>query len=206
MIYIVSYFFFRVLSGLFFPATVIGRERLPVDQGFVIASNHISNLDPFILGISSGRRLSYVTKDSLFKNKIVGFFLPKVDAFPIKRGASDFRAMREILRRLKQNRPVVLFPEGTRKGAGKENRIHPGIGFVAAKSGAPVVPAYIKDSDKVMPPGAKMLRRHPVRVTFGDPLYFTADQSYIEISRHIMDKIVLLAQSSRPAKMGQGKQ
>ncbi len=200
MIYIVSYFLFRVLSWLFFPATVIGRERLPVDRGFVIASNHISNLDPFILGISSRRRLSYVTKDSLFKNKILGFFLPKVDAFPIKRGASDFRAMREILRRLKQKRPIVLFPEGTRKAVGKEKRIHPGIGFVAAKSGVPIVPAYIKDSDKVMPPGAKVFRRHPIRVTFGDPVYFTEGQSYTEISQQIMDQIVLLAKSSRPPK------
>lgn len=203
MIYIVSYFFFRALSWLFFPATVIGRERLPVDQGFVIASNHISNLDPFILGISSRRRLSYVTKDSLFKNKILGFFLPKVDAFPIKRGASDFKAMREILRRLKQKRVIVLFPEGTRKTVGKEKRVNPGVGFVAAKSGAPVVPAYIKDSDKVMPPGTKMLKRHPIRVTFGDPIYFTQEQSYPEISQQIMDQIVVLAKSSRPAKVGQ---
>lgn len=193
MIYYLGYFFFKTLSAIFFPLTVIGREHLPTQTGFVIASNHISNLDPFILGVASRRRLSYVTKDSLFRNKVLRYLLYRVDAFPIKRGGSDFRAMRETLRRLKKGAPVVLFPEGTRQGTAGEKKIHAGIGFIVAKGGAPVIPAYIKDSQKVLAPGTKVLKRHQVTVVFGAPLHFTKDQSYSDIAHEVMYKISSLA-------------
>ncbi len=150
-------------------------------------------MDPFILGLASRRRLSYVTKDTLFRNRVLRYLLYRVDAIPIKRGASDFRAMREMLRRLKQGAPVVLFPEGTRQTAGGERKIHEGIGFIVAKAGVPVIPAYIKDSDKVLPPGSKVLKRHRVTVIFGAPLHFTKHQSYADIARQVMDRVSFLA-------------
>lgn len=193
MIYYISYFFLKALSVFFYPITVSGRENLPVGSGFIIASNHISNMDPFILGLASRRRLSYVTKDTLFRNRVLRYLLYRVDAFPIKRGASDFRAMRETLRRLKQGAPVVLFPEGTRQGAGVERKIHEGIGFIVAKAGVPVIPACIKGSEKVLPPGTKILKRHRVTVAFGAPLQFAKHQSYTDIAHQVMDRVSLLA-------------
>ncbi len=150
-------------------------------------------MDPFILGLASRRRLSYVAKDSLFYNKFLRYILYRVDAFPIKRGGADFRGMRETLRRLKKGAPVVLFPEGTRQSAGVERKIHEGIGFIVAKAGVPVIPAYIKDSEKVLPPGSKILKRHPVTVAFGPPLHFAKHQSYTDIAHQVMDKVSLLA-------------
>ena len=193
MVYYLSYFFLKALSAFFFPITVTGGGNLPVDQGFIIASNHISNMDPFILGLASRRRLSYVTKDALFRNRVLRYLLYRVDAIPIKRGASDFRAMRETLRRLKLGAPVVLFPEGTRQTAGMERKIHEGIGFIVAKAGVPVIPAYIKDSEKVLPPGAKVLKRHRVAVAFAAPLHFTRHQSHADIAHQVMDRISSLA-------------
>ncbi len=162
-------------------------------SGFIIASNHISNMDPFILGLASRRRLSYVAKESLFYSKLLRYLLYRVDAFPIKRGGADFRAMRETLRRLKKGAPVVLFPEGTRQIAGVERKVHEGIGFIVAKAGVPVIPAYIKDSDKVLPPGSKILKRHRVTVFFGEPLHFTKHQSYADIAHQVMEKVSSLA-------------
>ncbi len=193
MIYYISYFFLKALSALFYPITVSGRENLPLGQGFIIASNHISNMDPFILGLASRRRLSYVTKDSLFRNWVLRYILYRVDAFPIKRGASDFRAMREMMRRLKKGAPVVLFPEGTRQATGVERKIHEGIGFIVAKAGVPVIPAYINGSEKVLPPGSKVLRRHGVTVAFGAPLHFAKHQSYADIAHQVMDRVSFLA-------------
>ena len=191
MIYYISYFFFKTLSALFFPLKVVGREHLPADTGFILASNHISNLDPFILGLASRRRLSYVAKDTLFRNKALSYLLSRVDAFPIKRGASDFRAMRETLRRIKKGLPVVLFPEGTRQPVegGTDKKVHEGIGFIVSKSGAPVIPAYIKDSQRVLAPGTKVLKRHRVTVIFGAPLRFNPTQSYSDIAHEVMYKI-----------------
>lgn len=193
MIYYVSYFFFKLLSALFFPLTVTGRGNLPAGQGFIIASNHISNMDPFILGIASRRRLSYVAKDSLFYNKFLRYLLYRVDAFPVKRGGADFRAMRETLRRLKKGAPIVLFPEGTRQTTGVERKIHEGIGFIVAKAGVPVIPAYIKDSEKVLPTGGRILKRHRVTVIFGEPLRFAKHQSYTDIAHQVMARVSSLA-------------
>ena len=193
MIYYISYFFFKALSALFFPLRVIGRGNLPVREGFIIASNHMSNMDPFILGLASRRRLSYVTKDTLFRNRVLRYILYRVDAFPIKRGASDFRAMRETLRRLRKGAPVVLFPEGTRQTTGAERKIHEGIGFIVSKAGVPVIPAYIKDSEKVLPPGSKILKRQRVTVAFGAPLHFAKHQSYADIAHQVMGRVSSLA-------------
>lgn len=189
MIYWISHCFFVVLSWIFCPLKVLGRERLPKREGFIIASNHISNLDPLVLGVSSGRRLSYLAKESLFKNRILRFILHRVGAFPIRRGAPDFRAIRETMRRLKKGSPVVFFPEGTRKASGGEKRAQSGIGLIAAKSGAPVVPALIKDSDRVLAPGSKKLKRHRVTVVFGVPLRFSEEQPYPEIANEVMEGI-----------------
>lgn len=197
MIYYISYFFLKALSAFFYPLTVKGRENLPVGSGFIIASNHISNMDPFILGLASRRRLSYVAKDSLFHNRVLRHLLYRVDAFPIKRGGADFRAMRETLRRLKNGAPVVFFPEGTRQTTGMERKIHEGIGFIVAKAGVPVIPAYIKDSEKVLPPGSKVLKRHRVTVVFGAPLHFAKHQSYPDIAHQVMDRISSLALATK---------
>ena len=193
MIYYISYFFLKILSVFFYPITVVGRENLPARQGFIIASNHISNMDPFILGLASRRRLSYVAKDSLFYNKLLRYLLYRVDAFPIKRGGADFRAMRETLRRLKKGAPIVLFPEGTRQTTGVGRKIHEGIGFIVAKAGVPVIPAYIKDSEKVLPQGGRILKRHRVTVIFGEPLYFAKHQSYSDIAHQVMERVSSLA-------------
>lgn len=194
MIYWIARFFLCGVSKLLFPITVRGRENLPRRQGYVLASNHLSNLDPLIVGIAlNTQALHYVAKDSLFKNKILGYLLRRVNTFPIKRGASDFRAMRETFRRLKKGVPILLFPEGTRKADGGEKKVHAGIGFIAVKGKVPIVPVCIKDSDKVLPPGGRALKRHAVHVKFGRPLVFEEDQSYSDIARRVMEEILSLA-------------
>ena len=114
MLYWTAHYLFCLLRMIYFPITLYGRENIPARGSFIFASNHLSNLDPMLLGLCSGRRLSYMAKDSLFKNKIIGFILSLVDAFPINREGPDVRALRESLRRLKAGRPLVVFPAGTR--------------------------------------------------------------------------------------------
>ncbi len=194
MIYWFAWVIWKGISALFFPRTIRGKENITLSGPFIIASNHLSNLDPMIIGLCFNRKLSYVAKDSLFKNNIFAFFLHKVGAFPIKRDSSDFRALRETLRRLKAGCPVVVFPEGTRQKSKEatQKKAPAGIGFMVAKSGLPVLPVYIKGSDKTMPPGAKGLKRHPVTVTFGAPLNFSKGQDFHAISGEIMKKINVL--------------
>ena len=195
MIYWIGYFLFKIASLIFFPRTVLGLDNIPSKGSFIVASNHVSNLDPFIVGISSGHRLNYIAKESLFQNRLLGFLLSSVGAFPMKRDITDFRALRETLRRLKKGQQVTIFPEGTRKGVAEHPVIHPGIGFLAVKTGLPVIPVFLDGPEKVLPPGAKFLRRHRVIVSFGKPLYFSKQQSYSQIADLVMEKI-----SSLPLK------
>ena len=193
MIYWIAYSLLWLLSKIFFPITVDGRKHLPAGR-VIIASNHVSNLDPILLGLAYQRRISYLAKDTLFKNKVFGFFLHQVSAFPIKRNSSDIGALRQALKRLGSGDSLVMFPEGTRKGTGGPKEPQQGIGFLAVKSGVPVVPAYISGSDKVLPAGARRLTRWPVKVSFGAPLIF-GDKNYEQISSRIMQQIESLKAS-----------
>ncbi len=193
MIYWIAYYIIKLIGQIFSPRTILGKEDLPPKGGFILASNHKSNLDPLLIGLCFNRRISYMAKDSLFRHPILRFLLHHVEAFPVRRDASDVRALRETLRRLKKGLPVVVFPEGTRQGSGRERKIQPGIGFLAVKSGVPVVPVHIKGSENVLPPKTKMPKRGRVTVIFGKPLTFPAGQDYSDVVASIMREIESLA-------------
>ena len=193
MFYWFSYYFVKFLGAIFSPRIVRGRENVPKKDSCIIASNHLSNLDPFLIGLSLPRRISYMAKDSLFRNRILRFMLHRVEAFPVRRGSSDIRALRETLRRLKRGLPVVVFPEGTRKSSGVEKKTQSGIGFLTTKSNVPVVPVHIGGSDKILPPGRKVPKRGYVTISFGKPMTFDKDQPYTEIMQSIMSEIHSLA-------------
>ena len=193
MFYWFSFYIVKMLGAIFSPRTIIGKENIPQEGAFIVASNHVSNLDPFLIGLSLRRRTSYMAKDILFRNKILKCMLQAVEAFPVRRGSADVWALRETLRRLKRGLPVVMFPEGTRQTSTTEKKIQSGIGFLAVKSNAPVVPVHIDGSDKVLPPGAKYPKRHRVTISFGKPLVFSKEQPYSEIVTHVMNEIQVLA-------------
>ncbi|VAX36988.1 Acyl-CoA:1-acyl-sn-glycerol-3-phosphate acyltransferase [hydrothermal vent metagenome] len=195
MIYWVSYFLIKLLSWIYFPCTFIGRENIPAKGAFLITSNHISNLDPFLIGSGFSRKLNYLAKEELFRTKFTNFFFRKVGAFPIKRGGADLGAIKEVFKRLKSEEPVLLFPEGTRTLDPAKRKIQAGVGLIAAKSGLPVIPVYINGSDKVLPAGAKWLKRNRVTVTFGKAFQFTKGKPNISIAQEIMDNIFRLAET-----------
>ncbi len=192
MIYGIAWVIWKILRTLSFPLKVQGKENVPRKGAFILASNHLSYLDPMIIGECFPRYISYMAKESLFKNKLFAFFLNGVGAFPVKRETADIGAIKEALKRLKGGCPLVLFPEGTRLTSQKE--IHPGAALIAVKSGVPVVPVYLKGSDRVLPPGTKSLRRFPASVSFGLPQVYSKKNSYEEIADQIMREIHLCSQ------------
>jgi len=196
MFYWFAHGIFAIFSKIMFPITVTGREHIPVRGRFILASNHRSNLDPMILGLASGHRLNYVAKDSLFRNKFFRVILRLVGAFPIKRNTSDFRALREALRRLQTGFGLVIFPEGTRKAVGKNKKPQQGIGLIAVKSKSPVIPLFISGSENVLPAGSKKMRYSRITVTFGPPHSYDDERSYPDIAREIMEQISALSRPS----------
>ena len=196
MIYWIAHGIIAALSKIFFPITVYGFQNIPRRTPIIFASNHRSNLDPVLIGLASSRRLSYIAKESLFKNPAFSFILYQVGAFPIRRDSGDAGAIKEAIKRLKKGGRVVIFPQGTRMVTLEEAKIQSGIGLLAVKSGAVIIPVYIDGSEKVMPPGAKFFKRSRINVSFGKPTNFSIEEPYEAIARRTMDGIKALA--SRP--------
>ncbi len=192
MIYYIVYFLTKVVSWLFFPFTAHQTRNIPRQGGIILASNHASNLDPMLLGICSVRRVNFMAKIELFKG-LLGFILTQLGSFPVKRGEADFGAMREALRRLKEGRMILIFVEGTRRLGNEPPKAQAGVGFLALKSGVPIVPVYVQGTNKVWVPGTKFFKRGPVSATFGEPFFVSDAPTYEEASQRILDKIYALA-------------
>ena len=189
MIYWVAYYIIKIFFKIFFPIRTTGFENIPPSGSYILASNHLSYLDPLIIGLSIPRRLSYLAKDSLFKNRIFGALLKQCGAFPVKRETSDIRSIREALKRIQKGEPLVFFPQGTRKASLENVKVYSGIGFLVAKTRVPVIPIKITGSDQALPPGRRFLKRHLVFIHFGKPLEFAKEDVYQQVASRIMSTI-----------------
>ncbi|CDQ39789.1 MULTISPECIES: lysophospholipid acyltransferase family protein [Virgibacillus] len=135
-----------VVALIFYPLyriKVIGKENVPNKGPVIICSNHISNLDPPVVGITSPRDISFMAKDELFEKPFIGWLLSNIQAFPVKRGMSDRNALRKGLATLKDGHTLGLFPEGTRSKTGELGEPLSGAGFFALRSDAVIVPCAI---------------------------------------------------------------
>ncbi|WP_028783052.1 lysophospholipid acyltransferase family protein [Thalassobacillus devorans] len=142
-LYKVGKFLFTVILYPLYRIKVIGKNNIPKEGPVIICSNHISNLDPPVVGITSGRNIHFMAKEELFKNKFFGKILHKVHAFPVKRGMKDRNALRGGLKILEENETLGLFPEGTRSKTGEVGQGLAGAGFFALRSDAWIVPCAI---------------------------------------------------------------
>ncbi|HEY6778775.1 MAG TPA: 1-acylglycerol-3-phosphate O-acyltransferase, partial [Thermoleophilaceae bacterium] len=154
---------------IYFRVRRLGREHVP-DGGVILASNHRSFLDPFVIGICIRRPIYFVAKRELFKNPLVGWFLNCMGAFPVRRGQSDEESVKTARQLLSDGEAVVVFPEGTRILSGSLGRPKRGVGRLALQSGAPVVPVAVTGSEHAR----DGWRIKPVRVHVrcGAPLTF----------------------------------
>ncbi|SFL98289.1 lysophospholipid acyltransferase family protein [Salibacterium qingdaonense] len=140
---------FRTFFSLFMRVRVVGRENIPETGPVLLCSNHISNLDPTLLGSFMSRSMTFMAKEELFEKKLVNAVLTRVGAFPVKRGSSDRRALKKGLGLLEEGHVLCLFPEGTRSRTGEIRSGLAGSGFFALRSKAAVVPVVIVGSYKL---------------------------------------------------------
>ena len=160
---------------IYFRLERIGTEHLPRRGPLILAANHRSFLDPFVIGSLTRRPVYYVAKRELFAHRWQAWLLNRLGAFPIDRGAGDEDAMATARAILARGDCVVIFPEGTRTRSGPLAAPHRGVGRLALESGAHVVPVAVIGTEDVR--RGLRIRPRKVRIRCGAPLIFpTATQ------------------------------
>lgn len=143
MVYEVCCFFLRCFFRPLFRSRIEGLEHLPANGPAIVVANHVSYLDPPILGAFLPRQIRFMAKEELFKIPILSTILHWCGVFPVRRGRADRRAIRKAFASLAAGEIVGLFPEGRRVGPGEEADGELGAALLALKSGAPVIPVAI---------------------------------------------------------------
>jgi 1-acyl-sn-glycerol-3-phosphate acyltransferase len=159
-----------LLARMLFRPVVVGAENIPLEGPVLIAPIHRSNVDFAFTLFISPRKVFFMAKESLFHNSLFGSLLGQLGAFPVRRGSADRESMASAEDVLRQGRALVLFPEGTRQEGLEVKPLHDGAMFIAARTGATVVPVGIGGSEKAMPVGAKFPRPSKIRIVVGSPI------------------------------------
>src|SRR3954466_1519691 len=158
------------LLQVYFRMTRVGREHVPKEGPVILAANHRSFLDPFIVGICVRRPVYFVAKRELFERRWQGWILNALGAFPIRRGESDAESMETARQILERGDVVVIFPEGTRIRTGSLGKAKRGVGRLVLESGAPVVPVAVHGTERAR--RGWRIRPVKVKVRLGRPLTF----------------------------------
>ena len=184
---------FSIFSRTFFKFEVIGAENIPSEGNLIIAANHKSNLDPIFVAsaVNKKRKMTAIAKEELFKNKILAKILNKVEIIPINRQNPGLGTIKRILKYIKNDYALVMFPEGTRSKTDDFNNAKAGLSLFATKAKAEIVeyivPCTIYSSYKLF---------KPAKIYFGKPIsleeYYKqklTSEDHERISGEVMDII-----------------
>ncbi len=166
MIYWLLWGVAHVLVRILYRVSYTGGHNIPRRGAVILCANHLGWWDPIIFALACRRRIYFMAKSELFRNRAFGLLLRAVGAFPVRRGEPDRRAITWAIRVLERGHVLGIFPEGTRDGSGVLRRAEPGVGLMVLRSGAPVVPGHFTG-----PYGF----RKPVRLVIGRPVNIAAD-------------------------------
>ena len=187
-----SFVYFR----LFHRFEIKGLQNVPTKGAFILASNHLSFIDPPALGCRLPRNLHYFARSTLFSGPL-GFLISNLNSIPVNRDHLDLKTLKTVLRVLGEGHPLLVFPEGTRSVNGLLSEGQRGVGLLVAKSSVPVLPARIEGAFEILGKG-KLIPRigRKLQVSYGPRLDFkdldpgkTADNRYELISSRIMSAI-----------------
>ncbi|MDQ2919759.1 MAG: 1-acyl-sn-glycerol-3-phosphate acyltransferase, partial [Verrucomicrobiota bacterium] len=147
----------------------------------------------------SGRETYFLARRDLLKVPVLNFLLPRLNVVPVDQEGNDRSALKALIRILKNNDATVVFPEGARTLDGNLQPALPGLGFVIAKTLAPVLPMRIFGAHEALPRGGGRLRFRPITVAIGEPIFFTeadlqprSKELYQKLSDRVMSAIAAL--------------
>ncbi len=157
---------------------VEGRQNVPARGPVIVVSNHLSVVDPPLLGASLSRRVVFMAKEELFHSWMWSWSYRGYGAFPVKRGGPDRKALHQADATLKQGMALGVFPEGRRSRTAQMNSASEGAALIALRSGAPILPVAITGSEKLR--GAEVIWSRPcITVRIGEPFYLSAEEGKV---------------------------
>ena len=188
LVYWIARGILQPLFHVYFRMSRIGREHIPAEGPVIVAANHRSFLDPFIIGTMARRPMYYVAKKELFRHRLQAWILNSLGAFPVDRGNGDADAMATAREVLERGDVLLIFPEGTRIRTGGLADPRRGVGRLALETGAPVVPVAIAGTDSVR--DGWRIRPRKVRARAGAPLRFpVVDEPSPELAAAVTDRV-----------------
>lgn len=192
--YLLGYSLSKAIAKTFFNYRVIGAENMIEEGPCIIAANHCSYLDPPLVGVACKRAIHYLARKSLLDIPVLGPILPQLNVIPVDQKNADRSALMGAIRVVRNGGAVLIFPEGTRSLDGTLQPAQAGIGMIAAKTGAPVVPVKILGSFKALPRDKLIPRIVSIQVRIGERLGFSETELqnrniYEDYSKRILTAI-----------------
>lgn len=188
----------RSIAHVWFDHKVIHPERLIEDGPALIVCNHVSFIDPPMVGIAYRKPIWFLARKSLFRG-FGAWLYPRLNVIPVDQEQPDMTGLKNIIRLLQKGERVLLFPEGSRSWDGAPQAGEPGVGLVIAKTGVPVQPLRLFGAHEAMPRGTTLPRPGRVRLVVGHPVVFSAEEraardrdGYTRLSNQVMQAIAAL--------------
>lgn len=196
----------KAFLKIFYPYEVVNANCLPEDQAVVLCSNHLSNLDPIFLNVTSNKLIHFMAKQELFKNKLLAKIITALGAFPVNRGSDGGKAIGVAEELARQNECIGIFIEGTRSKTGQLGRGHMGALLIAKEMNIPVIPCCITGKKTFIKPFCK------TKITYGKPIsceelgILNDDKRALRAgTKMVMDKIAELREQHNQEFAAKGK-
>ena len=190
MLYSLLRFVINIILRIVYKIEVVGNNKLEDNKAYIIAANHMNNLDPLLVIITfCKRKIHYIAKKELFDNKILKFILDRCYVIELDRNKNDVKALKNSLKVLKDGKLLGIFPQGTRVKNEDENMSKAGIGMFAIRTNTPVIPISIVPENNY-----KLFSR--IKIIYHKPYYVAEsllteknNQAYIKVSNEVMNII-----------------
>lgn len=189
---------FREFLRTLYRIEVTGGEHIPPSGGCVLAANHESLVDPFILGVATTRPIHYMAKTELWENRLVGAIMDAFETFPIDRGTGDTVAMGRGAKLLEQGAVLGVFPQGTSKPF-RRRPYHRGAARLALVTGSPLIPVCMVGTEKVLRPHKVKLGLPKVKIIVAPPIEVAAARPTIPAAKNLTKQLEdAIAELRRP--------
>lgn len=179
-----------IYTKIVYRIKIVGYENVPKEGKVILCANHVHAMDSVAWVVNSKRHINMIAKEELFKNAFFAWLGKIFDVIAIKRGSSDIDAMKRAFKVLKNDGIIGIFPEGTRNGMAKGEKVHNGAALIALKTNTQIIPVGIQGSFKLFT---------KVKINYGKPMNFSeyisqkSDKAVLDkITNEVMNEVVRL--------------